>query len=341
MRIIIDYESSWRNSFLDGTNNEALPKGGRKFIASMTELKKDGNFKEHIVGKDTVMGVLNRLIGDQRKLYQARQDENYYFKEIEQLLSTEDIVDEIKSTEQEFVFLRNVSGSTDQNAFTGMIKSQDSAFKSEYSQALWGLLFLSLEDICQFILDNGSDIKLPNAIDLDPISVINQLEILNSFKAIELKDDTLHAYRQIQNEFPDVDFKLTAKELFTPISFYTAALYIQLKKLSQQYDLTNVLTASGGLSGISKRGFTKKDFMARFTTGPKKLIWGNPYMLKTRVKGEGEITRLLTKASGQLTIHLNISHHDAKDLEQKILNAGVSAFYLGKKGLAYVSDIRL
>ena len=28
------------------------------------------------------------------------------------------------------------------------------------------------------------------------------------------------------------------------------------------------------------------------------------------------------------------------DLEEKIENAGVSSFYLGKKGLAYVSDIR-
>lgn len=26
MRIIIDYEASWRNSFLDGSNDEALPK---------------------------------------------------------------------------------------------------------------------------------------------------------------------------------------------------------------------------------------------------------------------------------------------------------------------------
>jgi hypothetical protein len=28
MQIIIEYESSWRNSFLDGSNNQPLPKGG-------------------------------------------------------------------------------------------------------------------------------------------------------------------------------------------------------------------------------------------------------------------------------------------------------------------------
>ena len=82
MRIIIEYESSWRNSFLDGSNNEDLPKNGRNFIGSMTALKTDGNYKSQKVTKNTVMGILNRLIGDQRKLYQARSEPNYYFKEI-------------------------------------------------------------------------------------------------------------------------------------------------------------------------------------------------------------------------------------------------------------------
>lgn len=341
MQIIIDYESSWRNSFLDGSNNEALPKTGRKFIASMTELKKDGNFKQHQITKDTVMGILNRLIGDQRKLYQARQDENYYFKQIESVLNNSDIKDQIHHKEQEMVFLRNISGSTDQNAFTGMIKAQDAAFNSEFSQQLWGVLFLSLNEVVQFILDD--EMSLNNLIinKLDPIIVIDQLEKLNEIKAIELSGDIERAYQKIQGMFPDVDFKLTAKGLFTPISFYTAALYIQLFNLNQKYNLSEVMTKSGGLSGISKRGFTKKDFMDRYTTGAKKLIWGNPYMLKTRVKGQGDVTKLLTKASGRLTINLDIPFDDARDLEKKIENAGVSAFYLGKKGLAYVSSIRI
>ena len=35
MKIVIDYEASWRNSFLDGVNDEPLPKKGRNFVASM------------------------------------------------------------------------------------------------------------------------------------------------------------------------------------------------------------------------------------------------------------------------------------------------------------------
>ncbi|VVH56215.1 FIG00921294: hypothetical protein, partial [uncultured Gammaproteobacteria bacterium] len=83
MRITIKYDSCWRNSFLDGDNNVPVPKRGRKYIASITSLKNEKNFLKREISEDTVMGVLNRLIGDQRKLYQSRQDENYYFADIE------------------------------------------------------------------------------------------------------------------------------------------------------------------------------------------------------------------------------------------------------------------
>ena len=340
MRIIISYESSWRNSFLDGSNNEPLPDKGRNFIGSMTTLKKEGNFKSCFVTKDTVMGVLNRLIGEQRKLYQARQDKNYYFKDIEAHLTEQDIKDYIDSTNDEIVFLRNISGSTDQNAFTGMIKANDPAFTSAFSKSLWGVLFLSVEQVIQFIFNKNSTIET-NVPELDPLIVIEQLETLNTLKPITLEGEAAVAYDEIKNKFNDVDFKLTAKQQFTPVSFYTAALYLQLERLQNEYDLSSIVTKSGGLSGISKRGFTKKDFMDRYTTGKKKMIWGNPYILKERRKGEGESIQMLTKATGNLEINLNISKELAQDLKQKISDAGVSAFYLGKKGLAYVKEINI
>lgn len=338
MRIIIEYESSWRNSFLDGSNSEPLPKGGRNFIGSMTTLKQAGNFIQRSITKDTVMGVLNRLIGEQRKLYQVRQDPNYYFADIEVGLQEVDIVDKPSIT-QEMVYIRNITGSTDQNSFTGMIKANDLAFQSDFSSALWGILWLTLEEVIDFILNGHSVPDTQN--DLDPITVIEQLEILNAEKPVEVEQKVKQALERIQQAFPEVDYKLTSKGQLTPISLYTSALYIQLEKLKDSFDLSSSLTKAGGLSGISKRGFTKKDFMDRYTTGCKKLIWGNPYLLKEKKKGEGEVVSKLTKASGQLEIHLNIPKERAKDLELKIENAGVSAFYLGKKGLAYVKDIRI
>ncbi|MEI1679797.1 type I-Fv CRISPR-associated protein Cas5fv [Acinetobacter baumannii] len=337
MQIIIEYESSWRNSFLDGSNNEPLPKGGRNFIASMTTLKQAGNYKKRAVSKDTVMGILNRLIGEQRKLYQVRQDKEYYFSELEKILKDEDIVD--KSTiSNEMVYIRNISGSTDQNSFTGMIKANDPAFKSEYSSQLWGILWLDLDAVAQFICDNTYNVKID--IELDPITVCSQIELLSSEKAIDAIDSVKDALAILQSKFDDVNY-LNAKEQLPLISLYASALYLQIERLSKKYDLSNALTKSGGLSGISKRGFTKKDFMDRYTTGSKKLIWGNPFLLKEKKKGEGEVVSILSKASGQLIINLNISKDQARDLEERIENAGVSSFYLGKKGLAYVTDIRV
>lgn len=336
MQIIIEYESSWRNSFLDGSNNEPIPKGGRNFVASMTALKQEGNFKKRVVSKDTVMGVLNRLIGDQRKLYQARQDKDYYFSDIEAILQDEDIIDQAIIS-NEMAYIRNVSGSTDQNSFTGLIKANDPAFKSIFSAHLWGVLWMELSDVLDFIQNDSAIFEFYET--LDPITVCSRIEQLSAEKPLEVVDQIQQAVDVLKIKFPDVNY-LTAKQQLPLVSVYTSALYLQIERLSKIHDLSNILTKSSGLSGISKRGFTKKDFMDRYTTGSKKLIWGNPYLLKEKKKGEGEVVSLLTKASGKLTINLHISKEQARDLEEKIEDAGVSSFYLGKKGLAYVADIR-
>ena len=92
------------------------------------------------------------------------------------------------------------------------------------------------------------------------------------------------------------------------------------------------------LKGFSVNGFTPKDFMSLFTGG-KKIVYGNPYIAKSFEKGVGQVTSMLTKASGVLKISIDIERDEAKALKKLIENAGVSSFYLGKKGLAYVINI--
>ncbi|HGJ5891051.1 MAG TPA: type I-Fv CRISPR-associated protein Cas5fv [Arsenophonus apicola] len=341
MQIIIEYEASWRNSFLDGSNNEELQPKGRKFIALKQELKKKNtaNFKYRPISKDTIIGILNRLIGEQRKLYQARQDPDYYFKTIESILTEQDIKDNATLT-QELVFIRNMSGE-DPNWFTGMIKSNDPAFKSDFSPQLWGTLFLSLDEVIQFILNDDFQFT-PSIFEFDPIVIINRLEELKKIKTTKLPTESKKAFEKILDKFKDIKFTLEDFPKQKVISFYTAAVYIQILRLKAQYNLTHILTKQGNISGIAKTGsITPKDFMSTYTTGKKKLVWGNPYILKEKKKGEGEVVQSLTKASGRLAITLNIPKEQARDLEQKIEDAGVSSFYIGKKGLAYVTDIRI
>lgn len=339
MRIIIEYESSWRNSFLDGSNDEPLPKKGRNFIASMTELKKPENFYQRTITKNTVMGILSRLIGDQRKLYVARQSEYYYFADKEQLITFEDKPNVIN---HEIAYIRNMKGSTDQNSFTGMIKVNDPIFLSDYSQEFWGILLLNIEQLCDFILDdkliNQFDIETP--ISLDPISILNRLEFIGKSKPIQAENRLKQASDQLMILF-DKYKPLNAKGLQLILPMYCSALYLQLKRLESKYDMSNAKSKMGGISGISNNGFTPKDFMKQYTTGKQKLIYGNPYIHEEFIKGEGKVKHNLTKASGQLEITLDISTDIAKELKQMIDNAGVSPFYVGKKGLAYVSAMHL
>lgn len=336
MKITIEYDSCWRNAFLGGSNNEPVPKKGREFLGSMTSLKKDGNFKLCENTLDTVMGVLNRLIGDQRKLYQARSkmyETAYYFEKLEDKVS---FIDKPRLT-NEMTYIRNMNGSTDQNAFTGMIKVADPVFTSKYSQQFWGVLNLSFKQLCDFIIFNPPVVEV---IDLNPLSIINRLEFLNKEKAMENQGDLAKAVELLKSSFPDIEY-YNKKGLITPISIYCSALYLQLERLESDFDMTSAKTKAGGISGISKRGFTKKDFMGRYTTGPKKIIWGNPYIKKEKIKGQGEVTSMMTKASGQLEITIDVDRDKAQEIKTLIENAGVSSFYLGKKGLAYVSNIRL
>ena len=344
MRISIKYEASWRNSFLEGSNNEPLPKHGRRFVGSMTSLKERENgeylnFKKLEISLDTVMGVLNRLIGDQRKLYQSRNYPNYFFEGIENSVTFQDFQDKSKPITTEIVYLRNVSGSTDQNAFTGMVKSNDPIFCSNYSNELWGVLTLNFQDLCQFISDINYTII--NSYKFDPLRVLEKLVNLNELKPVDVAGDIKIALETLQLIYPDAIY-LDTKEMVKPIMFYCSGLYIQVERLILKgVDLSNQLTKIGGISGFSKRGFTPKDFMARYTTGAKKPIWGNPYMLIEKRKGEGEVTSILTKANGTLEINLDITQDKAQKLNEMIEAAGVSSFYLGKKGLAYVDSIRL
>jgi len=332
MKIEIEYEASWRNSFLDGSNDEALPKKGRKFIGSITALKKPENYITRDVTHSTVMGILNRLIGEQRKLYQAREDKNYFFKEIEPLVTFND---DVKVKNSELVYLRNMSGNTDQNSFTGMINTNDSMFSSDYSVEFWGVLALDIDELLEFII-HGKEIN--DLIELDPLVISDRFAQISKFKALEESETVLKVLEVLEKNFEGTNYK-NNKGLVVPLNLYCSALYLQLARLSSMYDMNSALTKTKTITGISKRLFTKKDFMNRFTTGERKKIFGNPYIAKTFVKGEGQVTSMLTKASGVLEIIIDIPRDQAKALKKMIENAGVSSFYLGKKGLAYVINI--
>lgn len=308
MKIEIKYESSWRNSFLEGSNNEPLPKDGRKFIGSMTSLKKSENYIARSISHNTVMGILNRLIGDQRKLYQARQQESYYFQDIEPLVSFSDKPIYIN---QEMTFIRNISGSTEQSSYAGMIYINHPMLISDYSKELWGVLSLTFENLCEFIINEAAVVN--NKISTNPITLVEMAEALDKEKNIEITDFLSNVAVILTAKFPD----LVTDKMLNPfvenngkiklVRFYAAALYIQLERLKSKYDMTTAVTKSCKVAGFSRRGFNgKRDFMKNFVTGGEKKVWGNPYVRKEKIKGIGEVTSLMEKAGGELSINLAV-----------------------------------
>jgi hypothetical protein len=208
-------------------------------------------------------------------------------------------------------------------------------FTSDYSVDFWGVLALDTEELLKFIIH---DKNIDKSITLDPLIISDRFAEIGKLKALEESDRVLKALEILEKNFEGTNYK-NNKGLIVPLNLYCSALYLQLDRLSSKYDLSSALTKTGTITGISKRLFTKKDFMNRFTTGERKKIFGNPYMAKSFVEGEGQVSNMLMKASGILEIYIDIPRDEAKELKQMIENAGVSSFYLGKKGLAYVIDI--
>ena len=193
------------------------------------------------------MSILNRLIGDQRKLYQARDNKKYFFKAIESKVSFED-----KPTiTNEMTYIRNMTGNTDQNAFTGAIKINDKMFTSEYSGEFWGVLALDFDEICEFII-KGNNIK--KNMQLDPLSIIVRLDALKKEKVLENIGKTNKAILVLNQHFPEIDYQNNNGKVM-PISLYCSSLYLQLERLAERFDVTSAKTKAGGISGVSKRGY--------------------------------------------------------------------------------------
>jgi len=385
MQIFIEFDSIWQNSFLSGSDDKPIDKNNRrKFIATSKSDKVD-NKK---ITKSTVLGVLSRLIGDQRKLYDAKTSDNYYFKDKENLID-EPIV-RLKSWDEQ-VFLSNKTETRPpQSSYLGVIKDDEKLFFSETAPFLWGILYMDIDELLTYILsEKMNDIKGNS----NPDSLLKRIETIQSFEPfVFVKDEVLKVEEIITKknenftkkqqqylEIPSptlkqeksfmklkekvkkeecelresIDLYLNDKkrEVFDnklgkvlellsqkypdqvyynkakvyPMSLYSIALYLQVERMKQNGLEVEAYLNKGKIQGFSKRNFNGvRDFLNKLAGNHKKTV-GTP--------------SVVTKASGELVITLNIKEEEAKYLKKMIDDAGVSSFYLGKKGLAYVTDI--
>lgn len=375
MKIIISYDSCWQNSFLTGSDDKPISKNNERKFKSSSKSKEGIDKRE--IGISTTLGILCRLIGDQRKLWDARQSDDYYFRDIESVIK---ITSHNYLNYTETAFITNKSEDRPaQGSFIGVLQDDTPIFFGMYSKNLWSVLYLSLEEILEFILSpKGFAEPLGKASpnreirsSIDEISRWEPLILLETeLKYLELKinkEKTQHEekiksgkilsekdknklnrlideYHEILNSehkkvfnekllnvlgilkklFPDVEYLKNDK--IYPMSLYAAALYLMRDELDKlKIDVSCFRTKKGGIPGFSQSGFNGiRDFLNPLTGGQKKC---------------GGTPTELTKASGTLEIGIDIPKEKAKQLEEMIEAAGVSSFYLGKKGLAYVEEI--
>jgi len=328
MKIIIYYSGSWRNSFLDGSNNEKPPKRGRKYIASSQSLKKAENYKPRKTTHSTVMGVLNRLIGDQRKLYQSKEElyEPYYFNDLDNETSIT-FHDNEKVVSLEVVRLHNMNGNFQKQGFVGLLKSNTPLLDSEFSNELWGVLGLEFDELCDFIIN---DKPVTATINLNAFNICDIFDAKEKIKPLEIDENLEKVLSVFKVNFPTIEYR-DANNCVNYLALYSSALYLQLYRLSVVHDTQPLLTSRGVLSGIGKKSFTGREFLKIFAGG-KKPAWSNPY--------DGRHGRL-KKVDGVLEITIDVERDRAKEIKTLIMNAGVGAFPMGKKGLAYLKSIKI
>lgn len=387
MNIIIEYDSCWQNSVLD--NNTISPQSNtRKFN------KSGSNFQP--ITKNTVMGVLYRLIGDQRTLCQITKSDNHYFSDIEDKIKFS-LNNSFNYKELAMIINKSNDRTSDGN-YIGVVRDDVKLFFSKNAPKLWSSLYLSVDEIIDFInnpiLIGSSGSAMPRDIlnrideiqDMDPLETMDKiigkqifaydkqkarLETVEKDKNLDDKkqktttkiketmqkiDDKIKEIKQdetiikrsnmikntllsLKKHFPEIDRDNYIKKggEILPIRLYAAALYLQANLLEKSgNDMNGIYTlqtkgVNNGIKtiqGFSRKGFNGiRDFLNPLSTGGDKKTVKTPFSL--------------TKASGQLEINIKTRQANAEKIKLMIENASVSSFYLGKKGLAYVSDIRI
>lgn len=383
MKIYIEYDSCWQSSVLD---NEAISEKSntRKFNKS----KPNGNVQK--VSINTILGVLYRLIGDQRKMHQIKNSDQQYFFDLEENISFE--LNRPFYYEELVMLINKSNDRTSDGKFIGVPKDEVELFFSEIAPNFWSVLYMTVDEVINFINNpklltaTGSSMPrdLLNRIDeiqgFAPLETMEKLVSKELFKQEKQKEkllklqsdskakqastdrlkslikETEEKINQIESEvnirdltqkinktlsslkkhFPEIpkeDYIKNGGEVKW-IRLYGAALYLQadlLEIAGEDISEFYVLQSKGPnkgcktIQGFSRKGFNGvRDFLNPLSTGGDKKTVKTPFTL--------------TKSSGQLEINLDISRDKAKEIKAMIEDAGVSSFYLGKKGLAYVSQ---
>ena len=413
MKIIINYDSCWQTSFLGNDEKKPVSQKNKKknfhasegFEQKFVATSSTRGERPSPISDNTILGVLCRLIGDQRKLYQARSKENFYFADMEDKISWSLSKE---NTVSELMYLTNKSDDRcAQSTWLGVLPNDSPWFFSDISPIFWSVLYLDRDELLTFILsenvhhpdsaeaqscrpktllmrvseisDTDNKLMKPwnnreklsserdkkreqidneglkkkdlvtkfeakkttnlsqksalekkvSALDVKIQTLLGELNnIETDIQNVPLESKIIRVTDFLEKQFPGNSY--WSNGVLYPSRLYAAALYLQAERMIKKgYLLDFAINKKGEIQiqGFSKRGFNGiRDWLNPIAGGRKKSV-GTPCQVR--------------KQTGKLEIRLDVEPEKGREIDEMIKAAGVSSFYLGKKGLAYVSYIRI
>lgn len=316
MRIHIEYNSSWAG-----------------------EIKKDSPFGSTSITKETVIGVLFRLVGDVRpmKLKKGMSAKKIILNEDKDWLGVKfdgiEFKDNMFDSNASLTALRGESKATASKCIKHLIVDLDKdeyyADRNPFLADFIRILKSSDQELCVYI-ERG---VLPD-IDVKDLTVEDYYQLCEEIRKPSNKEDKFDVesseLRRFKGILPDKtpDKDGGVKEKGIKRSDYVAFVLYRYFEANKSNCPTVLLSKNGnGILGVSQQGsFTLKDIGEPFYFLPN-AVYSKPKKIAIN--------------SGKLIIDIDVSLDRAKEIRAIIENAGVMSFYLGKKGLAYVKRIEL
>ncbi len=387
MKIYIQYDSKWSARFNDKENNllfeglptlnkvigipddtpdeekqlakESLKKELTGFISGESSYhdvmkkiaKKFPNYQFQSLEKTTIIGVLCRLIGENRKIKNIFDENHLILSHIEKVNFS--VLEQ--ENYNELITIFKPEGVVQNNG--GALIYQDKEdfpliTKNIFSEILYELYTCGDERLNDYI-----DSMINHTFSLDNFSKTNikkQKFSPESFLKIFSEIDSFYQDKNNQDNYLKLKDKIfmylhQTKETKT-ISIPGVLIYFLIKIL-KSYNVAekeiSLLLPNGktNIKGFAelRGGITIRDFYGNFA--PNKKSWQMPYMIKTDAtmfeKGAFNFGNNLgiNKESGLLVIELDGEKDWLDEIYERIRANAVATFYLGKKGLAFVERI--
>lgn len=354
MKIKIEYNSSWQGKLLENNKSKETHNLYRERL-------KEGNrergtmFPERCgISYNTVLGILYRLIGEVRPLWMILEESNYFsdfindinWKIFSETISRECLALRYPNTTKTSYIVDNP------NSWTGFVQNECNHLYIDprFYQVLCFPLTCNPEQLYDLIvnLNFGQDYNMKISGRKDIRTFVEKCDSIKDISAVYSTQQAstmlncliMHQKNGLINptnyQYP--------KDMVYSV-FVASAMHLSFCHLKQKYQIDstgyNQPKGKEWHKGISPRGANKqvlcfKDFVASFVSGGRGSVVTYPVLNNYKKQSEK-----MKKSDGILEINIDCTKENGLKLKDRIENANVGIFKVGKKGTARVLEIRV